>query len=32
LTDPNTKKIAVIPTYKRGEGPAELQKQKHQGF
>jgi hypothetical protein len=32
LTDPNTKVIAVMPTYKRGCGPDELQKQVYQGF
>ena len=32
LTDPNTKRIAVVPTYKRGESPDELQKSKFQGF
>lgn len=32
LTDPNTKRIAIIPTYKRGVGPEELQKQKYQSF
>jgi hypothetical protein len=32
LTDPNTKKMVVMPTYKRGEGPAELQNTKFQGF
>ena len=32
LTDPNTKKVAIVPTYKRGVGPEELQKQAFQGF
>ena len=32
LTDPNTSKIAVVPTYRRGGGPEELQKQRYQGF
>src|ERR1700691_1135263 len=32
LTDPNPKRIAIIPTYKRGVGPEELQKQKFQSF
>jgi len=32
LTDPNTKHVAVVPTYKRGQGPEELQKQAYQGF
>ena len=32
LTDPNTKRIAIIPTYKRGVGPEELQRQKYQSF
>jgi hypothetical protein len=32
LTDPNTKLVAVVPTYKRGHGPEELQKQAYQGF
>jgi hypothetical protein len=32
LTDPNTKQSIVVPTYKRGEGPDELQKQRSQGF
>jgi hypothetical protein len=32
LTDPNTKRVAIIPTYKRGVGPEELQKQKYQSF
>ena len=32
LTDPNTKKMAVVPTYQRGCGPEELQKQYYQGF
>ena len=32
LTDPNTKKVTVIPTYPRGKGPEELQKSKFPGF
>ena len=32
LTDPNTKRIAIVPTYERGVGPEELQKQKYQSF
>jgi hypothetical protein len=32
LTDPNTKKTVVIPTYERGVGPEELQKQHYQDF
>jgi hypothetical protein len=32
LTDPNTKKTAVVPTYERGIGPAVLQKQRYQAF
>jgi len=32
LTDPNTKGQAVVPTYQRGCGPEELQKQRYQGF
>jgi len=32
LTDPNSKRIAIIPTYERGVGPEELQKQKYQSF
>ena len=33
LTDPNTKAVATVPTYKRGCGPEELQqKQTYQGF
>ena len=32
LTDPNTKAVAVVPTYKRGSGPEELQKQHYQSF
>lgn len=32
LTDPNTKVVAVVPTYERGKGPEELQKQLYQGF
>ena len=32
LTDPNTKTVAIVPTYKRGCGPEELQKQRFQNF
>lgn len=32
LTDPNTHEMAVVPTYQRGMGPEELQKQKFQAF
>jgi hypothetical protein len=32
LTDPNTKRIVIIPTYNCGVGPEELQKQKYQSF
>jgi hypothetical protein len=32
LTDPNTQKVAIVPTYQRGAGPEELQKQRYQGF
>jgi len=32
LTDPNTKRIAIVPTYERGAGPEELQKQRYQAF
>ncbi len=32
LTDPNTKRIAVVPTYERGIGPEELQRKKLEGF
>lgn len=32
LTDPNTKVVATVPTYERGVGPEELQKQRYQGF
>ena len=32
LTDPNTKHVAVVPTYERGVGPEELQKQRYQAF
>jgi hypothetical protein len=32
ITDPNTKKTAVVPTYKRGCGPEDLQKQNYQDF
>ena len=32
LTDPNTKQIAIVPTYQRGVGPEELHKQQYQAF
>lgn len=32
LTDPNSKRMAIIPTYERGIGPDELQKRKFQSF
>jgi len=32
IKDPNTKRIAVVPTYKRGETPEDLQKTKYQNF
>jgi hypothetical protein len=32
LTDPNTKAVSVVPTYRRGTGPEGLQKQSYQGF
>ena len=32
LTDPNSKKVVNVPTYPRGQGPEEIQKQKYQGF
>jgi hypothetical protein len=32
LTDPNTKKVVTVPTYQRGCGPEEMQKQHYQGF
>ena len=32
LTDPNSKKVVIVPTYPRGQGPEEIQKQKYQGF
>ena len=32
LTDPNTKQIAIVPTYQRGVGPEELHKQRYQAF
>ena len=32
LTDPNTGRVSVIPTYRRGEGPDELQRKERQGF
>jgi len=32
LTNPNSKEVAVVPTYKRGVGPDDLQKQRYQAF
>jgi hypothetical protein len=32
ITDPNTKLVANVLTYRRGQGPEELQKQRFQGF
>jgi hypothetical protein len=32
LTDPNSKAKATVPTYERGVGPGELQKQRYQAF
>lgn len=32
LTDPNSKEMVVVPTYKRGVGPEDLQKQRYQAF
>jgi hypothetical protein len=32
LTDPNTGRKAMVPTYQRGVGPSNLQKTKNQGF
>jgi hypothetical protein len=32
IKDPNTKRIAVVPTYRRGEAPEDLQKTKYQDF
>ena len=32
MTDPNTKVVATVPTYERGVGPEELQKQRYQAF
>lgn len=32
LTDPNSKKVVNVPTYPRGQGPEEIQKQKYQSF
>jgi hypothetical protein len=32
VVDPNTKGVAIIPTYPRGVSPEELQKQKYQAF
>ena len=32
ITDPNTKATAIVPTYQRGMGPEQLQKQKYQSF
>lgn len=32
MKDPNTKRVAVVPTYRRGEAPEDLQKTKYQDF
>jgi hypothetical protein len=32
LTDPNTKTVAIVPTYARGVGPEELHKIQYQAF
>jgi hypothetical protein len=32
ITDPNTRATATIPTYQRGMGPEQLQKQRYQSF
>jgi hypothetical protein len=32
ITDPNTKKVAMLPAYQRGVGPQELTKQRYQSF
>ena len=32
MKDPNTKRVAVVPTYERGKTPADLQKTKFQDF
>lgn len=32
ITDPNTKATAIVPTYQRGMGPEQLQKQRYQSF
>ena len=32
LTDPNSRNVATVPTYRRGMGPEELQKQQYQAF
>jgi hypothetical protein len=32
VRDPNTKRVAVLPTYRRGESPDDLQKKKYQDF
>jgi hypothetical protein len=32
IKDPNTKRVAVVPTYRRGETPEGLQQQKYQNF
>ena len=32
LTDPNTGNVAVVPTYDRGKGPEEMQRQNFQSF
>lgn len=32
VKDPNSKRVAVVPTYRRGENPDDLQKTKYQDF
>jgi Ser/Thr protein kinase RdoA (MazF antagonist) len=32
ITDPNTKRQVVMPTYERGESPEDLQKKQVQSF
>ena len=32
LTDPNTEVVVTVPTYRRGCGPEEMQKQHYQVF
>jgi hypothetical protein len=32
LTDPNTKRMAIVPTYERGIGPNEIYRQQYQSF